>query len=560
MITTGQTNAFRPFRAALLLAGIGGVFACQGRVSGLGAQIATPEAPTSPGPTSGPIAANETFGRGVTGIQRLTRREYNRSLQLLLNVDLTREIESTLPPDNRTPFDNDYARQETSKPLIEGYQSVAEEAAAKVLADTQKLARVVGCTPKNQADEDCFGQFLKTFGRRALRRPLTAEETSAYAALLKSPAAEGQFNLAVGLVLRSMLQSLDFLYRSELGDGTTANAPRFELTPYELATRLSFTLWGEGPDDALLEAAGNGMLTMPGGLKAQATRLIDAPQGRAQVSRFHAQLWQYESMQISGAIAGPLRTESDALIERVVFEKQSSWFDVFRSKQTYVNGALREHYGLPLKPNADFEWVDYPRAEQMGILSHGSVLSNGVSGNDTSPVFRGKFIREHMLCQRMPPPPTDVMATLPKQTEGLCKPERLAAHSGQEKCAGCHKLMDGIGFGLEAFDAAGRFRENEFNRPDCKISGQGEYVGVGNFTGPAGLASLLLKDEAALSQCMLEGLYGYTVGRTAFSDADTRNVEALALRFSKGAHNMRQLLIDWVSDETFRFRDVDQKD
>jgi Protein of unknown function (DUF1588)/Protein of unknown function (DUF1592)/Protein of unknown function (DUF1595)/Protein of unknown function (DUF1587)/Protein of unknown function (DUF1585) len=558
--TIGQSVACGPLRAALFLAGLGGLFACQGRVTGLGFQIGAPESPANPAPAAGPVTANETFGRGATGIQRLTRREYNRSLRLLLDVDLTREIESTLPPDNRTPFDNDYARQEISKPLIEGYQSVAEEAAAKVLADGKKLARVVGCTPKNQADADCFGQFLKTFGRRALRRPLSSDETSAYAALLKSPAAEGKFDLAVGLVLRSMLQSLDFLYRSEIGDGATADATRLELTPYELATRLSFTLWGEGPDDTLLEAAENGMLTMPGGLKAQATRLIDAPQGRAHVSRFHAQLWQYESMQISGAIAGPLRTESDALVERVVFEKQSSWFDLFRSKQTYVNGALREHYGLPLKPNADFEWVDYPRPEQMGILSHGSVLSNGVSGNDTSPVFRGKFIREHMLCQRVPPPPTDVMATLPKQTEGLCKPERLAAHSGQEKCASCHKLMDGIGFGLEAFDAAGRFRETEFNRPDCKISGQGEFVGVGNFTGPAGLASLLLQDEKALSQCMLEGLYGYTIGRTNYSTADTRNIEALALRFSKGAHNMRQLLIDWVSDDTFRFRDVDQKD
>jgi hypothetical protein len=523
--------------------------ACEGKLFGGRETVVQPNS-----------SSDDVLGRGVTGFQRLTRREYKVSLQRLLDVDLTTEIDSILPPDNRTPFDNDYARQETSKPLIEGYQSVVEEAAKRVLASPQKINQVVGCIPKNQLDADCFNQFLKSFGRRALRRPLLSDELAAYAALLKSPAAEGQFNVAVGLALRAMLQSLDFLYRVELGEVAIGTGERVTLTSYELASRLSFTLWDEAPDDVLLAAAESGELSEPDQLRKQAIRLLDAPKGRAQIARFHAQLWLYDSMQISGAIAAPLRVESDALVERVVFEKQSSWFDVFRSKQTYVNGALREHYGFEKKPGAGFEWVDYTRPDQMGILSHGSVLSNGVSGNDTSPVFRGKFVREHMLCQQLGAPPTDVMASLPKQTEGLCKPKRLAAHSGQARCSGCHQQMDGIGFGLESYDAAGRFRETEFNRPDCKISGDGELFGVGSFKGPAGLAGLLLKDEASLSHCMLEGLYGYTLGRTAFSDTDKKHVDAMAVRFSKNSFNLRQLLIDMVSDDTFRFRDVDPKE
>jgi hypothetical protein len=332
------------------------------------------------------------------------------------------------------------------------------------------------------------------------------------------------------------------------------------LTPFELASRLSLTLWGELPDDTLLDAAQQGQLDSSDGLRAQATRLIDAPAGRAHLARFHAQLWLYDAMQISGQIAGALRQETDALIERVVFERQSSWTDLFRSKQTYVNDALRTHYGLPAKAGSGFEWVDYPRADQMGILSHGSVLSNGVSGNDTSPVFRGKFVREHLMCQTLPAPPVDVMASLPKTSENLCKPERFAEHSGQDKCRGCHSLTDGIGFGLENYDAAGRYRDTEPMKANCKISGEGELLGVGTFKGPAGLAELLLRDEKALSHCMLEGLYGYTIGRTQYTDADRRNISALSYRFGRGSQNLRQLIIDWVSDDSFRTRDIDTKD
>ncbi len=533
--------------------------ACLGRVSSLGGNVGDGASPSQGGGGGGNSSASpQSLERGPGGIARLTRIEYTRSLQLLLGVDLKAEIEASIPSDNHTPFDNDYTKQETSKPLIEGLQAVAEKASEKVLADPALTAKLLGCAPQNQSDAPCFSTFVTQFGRRAFRRPLSAREVEAFGQLLTSPAAQNNFQRAVGLVLRSMLQSPDFLYRTELGDGTPAVNGRLALTPFELATRLSFTLWGEPPDDKLLDAAQNGGVSTAEGLRTQALRLLDDAKSMKQVERFHAQLWQYESMQVSGQIAGDLRRETDALVRRVIFDKRTSWLELFRSTETFANASLRKNYGMPESPNIDFEWVAYARDDQMGILSHGSILSNGISGQDTSPVFRGKFIRERLLCQPMPEPPMGVVAALPTSSESLCKPERFAQHSSQASCAGCHKLMDGIGLGLEAYNPVGTFRTTEPNKPMCAISGEGSIEGEGTFKGPKGLSELLLKNDKTLSRCMLRGLYSYLLGRGEFKDGDEERVEAMAQRFEATGQDFRALWLELVSDDSFRFRSVDE--
>jgi hypothetical protein len=504
---------------------------------------------------------DDTFGRGVVGFQRLTRAEYTRALGLLLGVTgLNAEIEAALPADSRAPFDNDYSRQPASKPLIEGYQVLAEKAASLVVADPTKKAAVVGCRPANETDAACFRSFLTRLGRRVIRRPLATAELDAYAALLTSPAAQGKFDTAVGLAIRALLQAPEFLYRIENGTQAPAPGEPLTLTAFELASRLSFTIWSEPPDEALLDAAASGGLDTPDGLRAQVIRLVDSPKGQAQLARFHALLWQYDAMQISGAIANDLRQESDALIRRIVFDERKPWFDVFRSRQTYANGTLRQLYGMPLKPDAGFEWVNYAQSDQMGILSHGSVLSNGASGNDTSPVFRGKFIREHVLCQRIPPPPIGVTANLSPTTENMCKTERLAVHrSAGDGCAGCHALMDPIGFGLERYNPIGAYRTAEPGKPQCALDGRGELVETGtSFQGPKGLAELLLQDERTLAHCMLSGLYGYALGRSALVPADAKYVDALLVRFMRGNQDLRQLWVDWLSDPSIRTRAIDE--
>ncbi len=504
------------------------------------------------------VAGPYALGRGASGIQRLSRVEYTRTMQLLLGIDLTADIETTIPPDNKTPFDNDYTRQDASKPLVEGYQAIAERAAALVVADATRRAAVVGCTPKSEADAACFRQFITQFGRRAFRRPLSTEEVDAYAGLLGAAAAKQTFAGAVGLALRAFLQSPDFLYRIEVGVPGSLSNGAVELTHFEWVTRFSYLLRGEPPDDALLDLAASGELADPGRRRAMVESMVDDPRGQAQVQRFHALLWQYDAMQISGAIVADLRKETDALIKRVVFENRASWLDLFRSKETYVNAALRDVYGMAPKPGAGFEWVPYPRPDQGGILAHGSLLSNGASGTDTSPTFRGKFVRERMLCQHIPPPPPDADTNLPTDNTAACKKERFKAHQDSPSCAGCHSLMDPIGFGLENYDPTGRYRATEPGKADCAISGEGELAGVGKFQGSAGLSQLIVQQPDQVQRCMLEGLYGYTLGRAVLRADDEKLVDALSQRFAIDNHDLRKLMVTWLTTDSFRYRVIDE--
>ena len=168
--------------------------------------------------------------------------------------------------------------------------------------------------------------------------------------------------------------------------------------------------------------------------------------------------------------------------------------------------------------------------DRRGILSHGSLLSNGVRGSDTSPTRRGKFVSERLACTPIPPPPDDVNADEPPpDVSGQnCKADRYEAHRTQARCAGCHALMDGIGFGLENYDARGAYREHDDGKPECAIEGRGELQGVGAFSGPAELAALLA-GSGELTSCLIQRLYQLGVGRDPLPQ-DMPLLDALATR------------------------------
>ena len=254
-----------------------------------------------------------------------------------------------------------------------------------------------------------------------------------------------------------------------------------------------------------------------------------------------------------------MRQETDALLRRVVFDEQRPWLELFSADKTWVNGALGALYGLPVSPAADFAWVPYPTAERRGILSHGSLLSNGVRGTDTSPTRRGKFVSERLACTPIPPPPDDVNADEPPPAVSgqNCKADRYQAHRSQARCAGCHTRMDGIGFGLERYDARGAYRQVDDGRPECAIAGNGELPGVGTFSGPAQLATLL-SQSGDLTSCLVQRLYQLGVGRDPLP-ADMPILDALAQRGGGPALQLRPLLLDWVASEGFRIRVVDER-
>jgi hypothetical protein len=483
----------------------------------------------------------------VSGLRRLTIDEYNNTLRDLLG-DNSRPGVLLLPMDARTPFDNDYAEQVASQALVEGAELLAADASARLLADPERRDTVVGCVPSGPDDEACFRAFIERFGRQAFRRSLTAEENDAYAALASMGVEQGDFYAAVDTAIRAFLQAPEFLYRVEVG--TEVGEGVYKLSGVELASRPSYLLWGTTPNPWLIGEAEGGRLDTSRELEEVARLMLGDPRARVRIARFH-ELWLgYEMLPAPAELAVAMRAETQALLDRIVFEEQRPWHDVFLLEETWATGALAEHYGLT-SSSEDASWVSYAGSERRGLLSHGTFLSVGASGSDTSPTLRGKAVRTRLLCEEIQPPPPDVNVDAGPASEAECKIDRFAEHA-EGGCASCHSQMDPVGFGLEQYDALGRFRAHEEGKPQCPIDGVGELVGVGPFVGPAGLGEVAVA-SGLLEPCVIEQLYRYAVGRGDLDDTDRAIVRDLT---DEVGADMRfdELLLAIVSRPSFRFR------
>lgn len=484
-----------------------------------------------------------------SGARRLTRTEYDDTIRDLLD-DPSNAGFALLPEDVNDPFDNDYHTQKVSPALIEAAETLAVGAAERAVANPAVMAKIVPCTPAGPSDGACLGQFAKSFGRRAFRRPLSDAEVQQYVDQFQPFAVEGNsFDLGVKLVLSAMLQDVEFLYRVEIGTPVASLPGVFQLNDFEIGTRLSYFITGSTPPDWLLDQAETGALRSPEQIRAAAEQLFADQRARARVDRFHALWLGYHQLRHSAELTAELRAESRALVDKIVMDDKADYLQLFRSEQTYLTDYLAGHYGYP--PPGAASWMTYPD-ERRGILSHGSVLSSFGKFADTSPTQRGIFIRTRLLCQEVPKPPPDVDTDAPPgEATGNCKSDRYAAHN-QGGCYDCHKLMDPIGFGLENYDNQGRYRTTEDGKPECSIPGEGAIDGVGSFSGPAELAELAI-GSGALEACVVSQVYRFAVGRREDPDDDPV-LNELTTRFEEGGNRFDQLMLDLVSQPSFGFR------
>ena len=493
------------------------------------------------------------MGVGPSGVRRLSVYELDLTLLDLLGDD-TRPAITLLPEDARTPFDNDFVTQEPSRVAIDAFETIAISVSTRLLSDAGRRDAVVGCTPQGADDGACMHSFVETFGQRAFRRPLSEGEVDDYLTLGTDWAAqETDFYAGVDVVVRAMLQSGPFLYRVEIGEPVSGQAGLFRLDGYEIASRMSYLIWGSMPDDTLLDEAGS--LDDIGSRRDAALRMLQDDRALRQIDRFHAMWLSYDRMPLPVDLTIAMRTETNALIDRVIFDQRGSWLDLFTSQETFVDATLAQHYGLPVPANAAGDWVDGAASGRQGLLSHGSFLSAASNPGDTSPTKRGKLIRNRLLCQTILPPPPEVSVDEPP-TPGpdTCKEEAYAqSRASAPNCAGCHEQMDLVGFGLENYDMQGRYRAHDDGKPECTISGQGELSETGQtFVGPAGLSTLLV-DSGALADCVVQHLVQYNVGRT-LTDDDDALLTRLAASFEETDHRFGELVVAMVSSEAFGFR------
>ncbi len=490
------------------------------------------------------------------GLRRLTRAEFRSSLRELLGVEPALEVE----PDTRLDgFESVGAARVALSPLgVELYQRAIYEALDRVWADAALHARLVGCDP---ASAGCASTVVTNFGRRAWRRPLTAGEIARYVEVASSTGAL-LGDAAAGLLqsLAGLLQSPSFLYRVELGEPDPTQSGRLRYTSHELATRLSYLLTSAPPDDTLSTAADAGELYAVEGIRAQAERLLADPRGHQAIRGFARELLNLPAVdsapkdpqlypEFTPALRASLREEAERMWETTAFTPGRSLLDVLTTRETFVDDGLADLYGVPRSGQAGMVAVTLPDSGQRaGLLGTGAFLAVRAKTNETTPTLRGRFVREVLMCQTVPPPPPNVNTTLPVAPSGtLTRRQQLEQHRGAPACAGCHALMDPIGLAFENFDAIGRYRDLDRGLP---IDASGDLDGAA-FSGPRELGQRL-RESPQLRPCLMRGFYRYMLGQSEESGGEAW-IEELTRRFDASGERFVDFALSLVTADLFRF-------
>jgi hypothetical protein len=403
------------------------------------------------------------------------------------------------------------------------------------------------------------GPVLEKLATKAYRRPVGAAELSQLVVLMKNAQKRGDsYPQAMRLALEAILINPNFLFRIERDPaGGTAH----QVSDFELASRLSYFLWSSMPDDELLKVAREGTLHQPEVLQAQAARMMADEKSRGFVRNFGGQWLQTRNLDVLKPDAkkfpefGPelredMQTETEMFFEAVVKEDRSI-LDFIDGHFTYLNDRLAKHYGIDGVVGPEFRRVDLDGTQRSGVLTQASVLTVSSYPTRTSPVIRGKWILENLLNTPPPPPPPDVPA-LDEKTLGQSASMRqqLEQHRANPVCAGCHARMDPLGFGLENYDAIGRWRTKDGS---FAVDASGTLPNGKSFAGAAELKTILKDDPSVFVKALTEKMLTYALGR-GLETYDRATVQEIAQGVGKSGYRFSALVQSVVASVPFQQR------
>ncbi len=508
---------------------------------------------TTGGTTGSGGAAPGSFVASESVARRLSRAELDNTLSTLLLDDASR-ARQILSEDEHSPYDNDYTLQLASAALIDSLESLGTDSATRATRN-EAFRNALPCAPSDDADADCFRSIAEYLLTRGFRRVVSDDEVGPYLELLdfaseEVPGRSIDFYTAVELLIRSIVQDPEFLYRIEIGSPTqTENV--VQLADFEVATRMSYLLWGDMPDEALFEQARSGALLDTDARRTSAERMLESPRAREQLQRFHAMWLGYRTIPHGADLAAAFARETNTLLDRVLFDEPQDYLNLFTMSETYLDDALAEHYGLPAPDGED--WIPYGDSGRRGILSHGSVLSAFSKFSDTSPTQRGILVRTRLMCDEVEAPPANVNTDEPPSAEDAdCKVERYEQHRASAACANCHNALDPIGFGLENYDMAGRWREHDDGNEACSIAGVGSVEPYGEFSGPGELAQILV-EQGEIDDCVMRQYLAFAVGRALQPD-EAELAEALIASLRSDDRQLPRVLVDYVASAAFTLK------
>jgi len=444
------------------------------------------------------------------------------------------------------------------------------------VSPTPSRERVFTCHP-DRGDEPrpCARAIVEQLTPRAWRRPVAASEVDALLAFYDEGAASetnerAGFELGVRTALQAILASPDFIFRFEeppAAVGTDPDAPDvYELNDFDLATRLSFFLWGTPPDDELTAIAESGTLGRPDVLNAQVDRMLGDPRSEALATRFAAQWLRLDDLDkvhpdrllfpdYHEQLAESMRRETELFFDALVREDRSL-LELYSADWTFMNERLARHYGIPGIVGDDFRRVEYPGDERRGILGHGSMLTLTSHANRTSPVLRGKWVMEVLMGTPPPPPPPNVpeLEESGSSVEGrpLTTREQMELHRENPSCNSCHQYIDPIGLALDNFDVTGRVRIKERGRA---LDTRGELYDGTPITSAADLRTALLSRPVPLVRTFTENLMAYAIGRR-MEPRDQPWIRAVAARAEAQDYRMTSFIKGVVASPAFRMQRI----
>lgn len=505
--------------------------------------------------------AEEGPNPGRAPMRRLTVSEYDLTVRDLFG-DETSPARRLV--DNERGVESADARLITGL-LVEQYMFAAEDIALRLTA-VDALDRLLDCDRAAEGDDACADRWITRTAPLAYRRPVSEEQLDGLRSLYAAGRDDaGDFTVGLQLVIQAMLQSPDFLYRVEIVP--VGSEPVVRLDGYQLATRLSYFLWGTTPDAELLDAAERGDLRDQAGLETQARRLISDPRAEVAIQRFFANyldLAQLDELDkdpsvfpdFTPRIAELMRRETEAFVREVVIEGDGSWETLLTANWTMLNQELAAYYGLTGPSGEAFERVELDPTYHAGLLTHGSMMATRARTYETSPIHRGIFVRGSLICGQVPDVPEGLDATPPAIDPTLTTRQRLARHREDPSCAACHRQIDPLGFAFEHFDGAGRFRGSENDLP---IDATGEIVESdldGVVDGVPELAARVVGSEN--SQACFSGRWVVQALGRSREASDTCSLEEVQGRFVDSGFDIRELVVGLTLSDSFVYRVADQ--
>jgi hypothetical protein len=422
------------------------------------------------------------------------------------------------------------------------------------------------CRPAAAADEQaCAQQIITRLATRAYRRALDDSELDAILSFYNQGAEEGGFDVGIRTALEAILASPSFVFRVEREPSGLEPGAIFALSDGDLATRLSFFLLGQPPDDEFLALADEQLLSDPEVLEAQVRMMLSDPRvPEALATRFAAQWLRLHDLaglqpnvrrhpEFHEQLREAMQRETEEFFGYLVREDRSL-LELYSADYTFLNERMARHYEIPGVAGAHFRRVEYPDGRRIGILSHASILASTSHAARTSPTDRGKWVMEVLLGAPPPPPPPvpalDETAAVSEEGRALTTRERMAIHTANPTCNACHQFMDPIGIALEQFDVTGRYRTTDYGLP---MDTRGQLYDGTPITSTGELLDALLARPIPLVRTFTENLLAYALGRRV-EWYDKPTVRAIARQAQENDYRLSEFIVGVVLSDQFRMK------